>query len=103
MNGPTEEDMVPASFLEAMRTSQDDNDGPVGRGSIQQTTVRLPAPVEIELKGIADVHGVSMNVMIVEAIDHILRKHGRAGVVELAPWAPSYYRRDRCLKAQRVS
>jgi hypothetical protein len=98
MNGPIDEGAGPASFLEVMRKSGDIGGKPAQPPSIQQTTVRLPKAVEMELKGIAEVHGVSMNVMIVEAIDRTLREHGRASVAELAPWAPSYYRRDRMRK-----
>jgi hypothetical protein len=85
----------PRTFLDAMRDKAIDDMSSIPPGAVQQTTVRLPVKVEREIQRIAEVAGVSMNVAILDAVDRLLAHHGRASVVELAPWAVAYFRRDR--------
>jgi hypothetical protein len=85
----------PKTFLDAMRDTAVDGMSLIPPGAIQQTTVRLPVRVEKEIQRIAEVAGVSMNVAILDAVDRLLAHHGRASIVELAPWAVGYFRRDR--------
>ena len=85
----------PKTFLDAMRDEAVGDMPSIPPDSIQQTTVRLPVRVEREIQRIAEVTGVSMNVTILDAVDRLLAHHGRASIVELAPWAVAYFRRDR--------
>jgi hypothetical protein len=85
----------PKTLLDAMRDDAVGDMPPIPPDSIQQTTVRLPVKVGKEIQRIAEVTGVSMNVTILDAVDRLLAHHGRASIVELAPWAVAYFRRDR--------
>jgi hypothetical protein len=85
----------PKTFIVAMRDNAVGDMPPIPPDSVQQTTVRLPVRVEKEIQRIAEVAGVSMNVIILDAVDRLLAHHGRASIIELAPWAVAYFRRDR--------
>jgi len=85
----------PKTFLDAMRGDPVGDMPSIPTHSVQQTTVRLPVKVEKEIQHIAEVMGMSMNVIILDAVDRLLAHHGRASIVELAPWAVGYFRRDR--------
>lgn len=80
----------PKTFLDAMRDNTV-GDMSIPPGAVQQTTVRLLVKVEKEIQRIAEVAGVSMNVAILDAVDRLLAHHGRASIVELAPWAVGYF------------
>ena len=95
MKNQSDREASPKTLLDAMRDESGESTLPLPADSVQQTTVRLPIKVEKEIKRIAEINGVSMCVIVVEALDRILRDYGRASVSELAPWAASYYRRDR--------
>jgi hypothetical protein len=60
---------------------------------LRRWTIRLPECVASELEAIAKIKGLSLNALVMVALDEMLVRQGRQRIGELAPWFPAYLQR----------
>lgn len=60
---------------------------------LRRWTVRLPDNVASELAAIAEFKNISVNALVMVALDELLTKHGRQPIADSAPWFPAYLKR----------
>lgn len=62
------------------------------RWDVRETRIRQPRKVVRELKRLAEAKGITMNALITDYIDAGMKRDGRLGVHQIAPWFTDYLR-----------
>lgn len=67
---------------------------PAGEPQLRRWSMRIAEEVAVEVEAIARLKGLSVNALVMVALDRLLKEHGRPAMSELAPWFPDYLMRQ---------
>lgn len=67
---------------------------PAGEPQLRRWSIRIAEEVALEVEAIARLKSLSINALVMVALDRLLKEHGRPAISELAPWFPDYLMRQ---------
>ena len=67
---------------------------PAGKERLRRWSIRIAEEVALEVEAIATLKSLSVNALVMVALDRLLKEHGRPAISELAPWFPDYLMRQ---------
>ena len=67
---------------------------PAGEPRLRRWSTRVAEEVALEVEAIARLKSLSVNALVMVALDKLLKEHGRPAISELAPWFPDYLTRQ---------
>jgi hypothetical protein len=67
---------------------------PADETRLRRWSTRVAEEVACEVEAIARLKSLSVNALIMVALDRLLKEHGRPAISELAPWFPDYLMRQ---------
>ena len=67
---------------------------PAEKEQLRRWSTRIAEEVAVEVEAIARLKSLSVNALVMVALDRLLKEHGRPAISELAPWFPDYLTRQ---------
>jgi hypothetical protein len=88
---PPQAGLRPRPDLDALLAPQETR---LGKERLRRWSTRIAEEVACEIEAIARLKSVSVNALVMIALDRLLKEHGRPAISELAPWFPDYLMRQ---------